>query len=129
MVNVGEAKSLVFDGRHLQALVRRGSSPFVLVTFNARGFRANGKALWAEPVIRKFDLNAVGFVTKRPNWFPAEDLIPAMAAVQPFLSGFEERIGYGYSQGAMLPSGRPAGWGSPQRSPCLHNGPSTRTTS
>jgi hypothetical protein len=109
MSSGSESKSLVFDGKYLQALVRRGSSPFVLVTFNARGFRANGRAIWAEPVIRKFDLNAVGFVTRRPNWFPAEDLVPAMAADQPFLDGFEERIGYGYSQGgyAAIRASRP----------------------
>lgn len=65
--------------------------------------------MWAQPVIEKLDLNAVGFVTKSSNWFPADDLAAAFAAAQPFLAGFEDRIGYGYSQGgyAAIKASRP----------------------
>lgn len=105
------ATTLIHDGRHLQALVREGSSPYVLVTFNGRGFRADGERIWAQPVIEKLDLNAVGFVTKESNWFPEADFTAALAAARPFLARFDERIGYGYSQGgyAAIKASRPLG--------------------
>ena len=90
---------LLYDGPHIQVLFRQGSSPYALVTFNGRGFKANGKAIWAQPLAEKLDLTTIGFVTKAPTWFPEEDMARACAAALPALAPFAERIGYGYSQG------------------------------
>lgn len=100
---------LLYDGPHVQVLSRRGSSDYALVTFNGRGFRADGKTIWAQPLVDKLDLNAIGFVTKAPNWFPRRDMRAAYAAARPFLEPFAERIGYGYSQGgyAVIKASQP----------------------
>ena len=99
MPGTAQTQELIYDGPHVQVLARRGSSDYALVTFNERGFRADGRSIWAQALVDRLDLNAVGFVTKAPNWFPPEDFARACAAALPALSRFDRRIGYGFSQG------------------------------
>ncbi len=90
---------LVFSDDNLEVIYRSGSSPYLLVTFNEMEMRANGSHFWGQRFCEKADISTLGFISRRPNWFPAASIVKAVEAVAPILHAAPERILYGHSQG------------------------------
>ena len=92
---------LLYESEHMELhFVDRGGER-LLLTFNEMGLRAGGARFWGDTLAERLDLSAAGFVSRRPNWFPAEDTRRAIAALLAHVAGrFPERVAYGLSQGA-----------------------------
>ncbi|CAN7447898.1 hypothetical protein [Rhizobium sp. LjRoot258] len=89
----------IFSDENLEVIHRPGSSPYLLVTFNEMEMKANGSRFWAQRFCEKADISALGFISRRPNWFPAASVVKAVEAAAPILRAAPERILYGHSQG------------------------------
>ncbi|MBD9373739.1 hypothetical protein IB238_14015 [Rhizobium sp. ARZ01] len=89
----------VFFDENLEVIHRTGSSSYLLVTFNEMEMQANGSRFWGQRLCEKADIAALGFISRRPNWFPATSVVKAVEAVAPILRAAPERILYGHSQG------------------------------
>lgn len=90
---------LVYSDENLEVFYRPGSSHYVLVTFNEMEMQANGSRFWGQRFCEKADITALGFISRRPNWFPAASMAKASVAAASILSQATERILYGHSQG------------------------------
>lgn len=90
---------LVYADENLEVIHRRGSSPYLLVTFNEMEMQANGSRFWGQRFCEKAGIAALGFISRRPNWFPAASVVAAVEAAAPILAEAPERILYGHSQG------------------------------
>src|SRR4051794_10196197 len=73
-------------------------APLTLVTFADLTFRPDGHAIWGREPAAKMGLDAIGFVAKRENWFPAAAMQKAAPAVRALLGG-GPALCYGYSMG------------------------------
>ncbi|MCG7362181.1 tetratricopeptide repeat protein [Roseomonas sp. ACRSG] len=73
-------------------------APLTLVTFADLTFRPDGDAIWGQEPATKLGLDAIGFVAKRENWFPAASMRKAAPAVRALLGG-RPALCYGYSMG------------------------------
>lgn len=100
------AGNIVFEDAEIRVVHRPGSSDYSLVTFAALGHRPNGDWIWAGPPIEKLDIEAIGIIAHRPNWFPAAAMQAAAPVIRDLLR--PRAIGYGYSMGgyAVLKYGR-----------------------
>ena len=90
---------LIYSDENLEVFHRPGSSTYVLVTFNEMEMQANGSRFWGQRFCEKADITALGFISRRPNWFPAASMAKARVAAASILSQATERILYGHSQG------------------------------
>lgn len=90
---------MIYSDDDIEVIYRPGSSPYLLVTFNEMEMLANGSRFWGQRFCEKADIAALGFISRRPNWFPAASIIKAVAAAAPILRAASERILYGHSQG------------------------------
>lgn len=90
---------LIYSDENLEVFHRPGSSTYVLVTFNEMEMQANGSRYWGQRFCEQADITALGFISRRPNWFPAASMAKASVAVAPILRRASERILYGHSQG------------------------------
>jgi tetratricopeptide (TPR) repeat protein len=97
--NEQSVASVVFFSDNLEVLFLEGSSPYLLITFNEASASANGKEIWGDKLARSAGLNALGFMTRSPNWFPERDMRAAVEAIEPLLSRFPERVLFGHSMG------------------------------
>ncbi|WEX90717.1 lysophospholipase [Sinorhizobium garamanticum] len=90
---------LIYSDENLEVIHRPGSSAYLLVTFNEMEMQANGSRFWGQRLCEKADIAALGFISRRPNWFPAASVVKAVSAAAPILRAASERILYGHSQG------------------------------
>lgn len=90
---------LIYSDKNLEVIHRAGSSSYLLVTFNEMEMQANGSRFWGQRFCEKADIAALGFISRRPNWFPAASMAKAVAAAAPILRQASERVLYGHSQG------------------------------
>ncbi len=90
---------LIYSDENIEVIHRAGSSRYLLVTFNEMEMQANGSRFWAQRFCEKADIAALGFISRRPNWFPAASIVKAVDAAQPILRAAPERVLYGHSQG------------------------------
>jgi len=99
-------REVIYEDDEILVLHRPGASAFTVVTFAALTHRPQGDWIWAGPPIEKLDLDAVGFIGKRENWYPAASMRAAAPAVRALLR--PQAVGYGYSMGgyAVLKYGR-----------------------
>ncbi|CAA7625683.1 tetratricopeptide repeat protein [Magnetospirillum sp. UT-4] len=89
----------LLDTAHLEVFHRPGPGGPLLVTFNELGMIADGTRFWGQAVCDRLNLDAVGIVSRRPNWFPVADMAQAVAALAPILARHHDIITYGHSQG------------------------------
>ncbi|CDZ58636.1 hypothetical protein [Neorhizobium galegae] len=90
---------IIFSDENLEVIHHSGSSPYLLITFNEMDMRANGSRFWGQRLCEKAGISALGFISRRPNWFPAASVVTAVEAAAPILRAAPERILYGHSQG------------------------------
>ncbi|PWC29773.1 tetratricopeptide repeat protein [Teichococcus aestuarii] len=91
------AGTILYEDEHLVVVHRPAAGEPTLITFADLTFRPKGDSIWGQEVARKLKVNAIGFVAKRENWFPAASVAAAAAAVRGALRG--PAVTYGYSMG------------------------------
>lgn len=75
---------LLASNAKCEALFHKGSSDYLVVTFNDMTMLRNGANFWGESLAKSADLNCIGVMTAASNWFPADavgELIPAVRRV------------------------------------------------
>lgn len=90
---------IVYDDEFLRVIWQPGQADFVLVTFGNLINLAKGTNFFGDVPVRKLGFTCIGFMAKRPNWFPEESTRKAILAVQKFFYGVREVITYGGSMG------------------------------
>ncbi len=92
---------IIFEDRDYVAHLRKGSSPFVLVTFSGIDAReaASGSYLAAEQC-DELDLTAVGLVARSNSWYRAGRIDDALREVQRHTADHQDVYTYGVSMGA-----------------------------
>lgn len=100
------ARRIIFEDEEIRVVHRPGATPYTLLTFAAVAHRPKDAWIWAEPPIEKLDIEAIGVIGKRENWYPAASMRAAAPAIRPLLRACA--VGYGYSMGgyAVLKYGR-----------------------
>lgn len=88
----------LFEDREILVLHCPGAPGQTLVTFADLTFRPHGGAFWGRETAEKLGMDAIGFVAKRENWYPAASVAAAAAAVRAVLQ--PRSLAYGYSMGA-----------------------------
>jgi len=86
---------LLYEDDELLAIghsVENSSHDFLLITFAYAGMRSDGTHFWGLPLARRLGMNAVGFVAKKLNWYPASSVLAAVDALQPLLSSYKRKI-------------------------------------
>jgi hypothetical protein len=90
---------LIYEDDHIVVVWHAGHSPELLITFGDLITLAEGRHFYGETPIRKLGLNCIGFMAKRPNWFPMSSVVESIVKLGPILESFAERITYGASMG------------------------------
>ncbi|MFC3441905.1 hypothetical protein ACFOKF_12075 [Sphingobium rhizovicinum] len=71
----------------------------LLMTFAPLNYNETMDLFWGHRFARKAGLSAIGFVAKKPNWYPGIYVRPAIEAIAALLARFPDRIAYGSSMG------------------------------
>lgn len=104
--------AVVYEDDEIRVLHQPGGSAVTLVTFAGRLFEGGESPtprFWAQAQAERLGLDTLGFVAKRPNWYPTASMRRAAAAVAAL--GRPVRLGYGLGMGgfAVLKHGRRLG--------------------
>lgn len=91
--------TVIFEDNEIVVFWRRGQSDYLFVSFGDLISLAAGSKFYADAAVRKLDLSCIGFMAKRPNWFPIASVLAALPSVEERISSFRERIVYGGSMG------------------------------
>jgi hypothetical protein len=92
---------LFFEDSNLEAYLSIGDEKApIVVTFSEMGVQA-GQGAWGGAMLEKLNYSYVGFVSKRPNWFPRASVERAYALVVPEFRKNRTVITYGHSQGGF----------------------------
>lgn len=86
----------LFEDEHVEVLFRPGSTSYTLATFSNFGFKADGTTFWGRQLCEANDIECLGFVAKKSNWFPHSSMVAAAAAAK---VSSKPLISYGHSQG------------------------------
>ncbi len=97
---------VIFEDDEVRVVHRPGATDYTLLTFAALAHRPKGTWIWADRPVEKLDIEAIGVVGKRENWYPAASMLAAAPTIRALLRPVA--IGYGYSMGgyAVLKYGR-----------------------
>ncbi|MGI4799356.1 MAG: tetratricopeptide repeat protein, partial [Janthinobacterium lividum] len=91
--------AIVYDSAHLRVMYHPGSSDYALIAFNPATWLASGTHYWCRPIVEKAEITAVGIMTHRSSWYPAEDMKQAILVINRLLQGYRQIIAYGSSMG------------------------------
>jgi hypothetical protein len=91
-------KDVIFSSENVSVVHADYGTETVIVTFNEVGVRALGHTFWGSQLLDRMEVSAIGIVSTQPNWYPAADMIPAIAAARHRIAG-RRAVTYGFSQG------------------------------
>lgn len=91
-------KRIIAETDDIVAIEQNCGSSSVIVAFNEMGFVRNGLTFWGDSFFLKQGLTAIGVVTPKPNWYPAEAMNVIVNAILENSNG-KRVITYGHSQG------------------------------
>lgn len=93
--------SILYEDEYFVVVHRPAPAPTpgapTLITFADLTFRSRDNAIWGQEPAAKLGLDAIGFIPKGENWYPAASMAKAAPAVQAVLRS--PAITYGYSMG------------------------------
>lgn len=100
---------ILFEDEEIQVVRRAGASSFTLVTFASLASRPEPGFFWGHEPATHLDLDCIGFISKRDNWYPTASVERSADIVR--RTAKPVSIGYGYSMGgyAALKHGRRLG--------------------
>ncbi len=90
----------IFQDEYVRVVHKPSKSRFVLLPFNHLRMGANDANFWAERLVDRAEISALGFVNATSNWFPRTSMIAAAAACRPVIASYEKSVTYGASMGA-----------------------------
>jgi hypothetical protein len=90
-------EKVVYEDEHLIVLHRHLGDTLV-VSFNERGYRSSTEC-WGSKVFLALGLSSLGYVSKKPNWFPISSVKKSLDKVEEILGMYSHRVSYGHSQG------------------------------
>lgn len=91
-------REILYEDSEIKVIWQSGTSDFLLITFGDLVSLASGDKFYADNPVTKLNLNCIGFMAKKPNWFPSENMKAAIGHIQ-IMSQFTSRIAYGGSMG------------------------------
>ncbi|WP_448118309.1 hypothetical protein [Pseudomonas serbica] len=91
--------TVVYDDEHIRVIWTSGQSSYVLVTFAPMTSLVDGIRFFCDVPVQKLGINCLGFMPKKPNWYPTKSMTQAVAASSAILARFPEVISYGGSMG------------------------------
>lgn len=97
MININP--QIIYDDASVRVIWQPGNSEFTLVTFGNLINLANGVHFFGDVPAKKLDYTCIGFMAKKPNWFPKESINKAIVSIQKYLVDAAEIITYGGSMG------------------------------
>ena len=92
---------ILYQSESLRVVANTLSSPLRFVSFSHMLYRDPPPRFWGDGFFAKYGLPAIGFVSARPDWFPAEEMRRAAAAIRAALARApgERLVSYGVSMG------------------------------
>jgi hypothetical protein len=96
----GREPAVVYQDDDMEVIFRPSASPVLLATFNPAGFQADGTRFWGARQLSEFDYGALGFMSRRVNWFPAASMRAAAIATRSLRDRFASIASLGFSLGA-----------------------------
>ncbi len=90
---------VIYEDDELYVVARMFNSNYAVVTFSDAVFVADGTRFFADKALEKAAITCVGFVAKRPNWFPRANVEAARPVLEAFLGDCREVVSYGGSMG------------------------------
>ena len=90
---------MLYEDEEIVVFWRNGMSDYALITFGDLVSLALDTRFSADAVVSKLDLNCIGFMAKRPNWYPRKNVEAALPVVLRRLAPFRDRVLYGGSMG------------------------------
>jgi tetratricopeptide (TPR) repeat protein len=91
-------RSVIAATEHVVAIEQELGGDTVFVTFNEMGYLQKGDRFWGDDLFAALGVSAIGFVTPRPNWYPAAAMDEVLATVRARI-GARRVVTYGHSQG------------------------------
>lgn len=92
-------RKVIYEDDEIRVIQQLGNSDYLLITFGDMVSLAKDDRFYADTPATKMGLNCVGFMAKRPNWFPAPNMKSAAASISPIMAPFPSRVNYGGSMG------------------------------
>jgi len=89
----------MFENEELKVIFHKGSSDFLVITFGDLLSPADGLRFFADSAIRKKDITCLGFMSKKPTWYPEKSMHLAINSIKSILADFSEIVTYGGSMG------------------------------
>jgi hypothetical protein len=93
------SKTVVHESEHLRVIYFACPSDVLFITFNEKGMTASDLRFWGDVFFERQQFSAVGIVSKRPNWYPYNDMVDASKKIVPITETYGDVVTYGHSQG------------------------------
>jgi pimeloyl-ACP methyl ester carboxylesterase len=96
---------LLASNAKCEALFHKGSSDYLIITFNDMTMLRNGINFWGEALAKSADLSCMSVMTAASNWFPVEAVAELIPAMRPVVEEFRTRkpegkvVLFGHSMG------------------------------
>ncbi len=96
MIALSEERVL-YEDENIYVFFRRLGN-VLAISFNEMGY-SSSVAGWGSKVFLELNYSSIGFVSKRPNWFPVTSMESAINSISSLLKDFTAIVAYGHSQG------------------------------
>ena len=93
------SSEIYYEDSEIKVFWHPGTSDYLVITFGDLKHLAPAKKFFAEATVIHHKINCIGFIAKKPNWFPTSNVAKALEALTPLLEPFSRRITYGHSMG------------------------------
>lgn len=91
-------EEIIYEDGHIEVYHHQGKSDFLVITFNEMGTHP-GRGSWGGRALQNNEISYLGFVSKKPNWFPGSSMERAKHALTSTLEAYNKVVMYGHSQG------------------------------
>lgn len=93
-----ENEKIVYQDENIDVYYFNADSPSLLLLFSEMGYRSDS-ASWGGTTAKAIGQSYLGFVSKKPNWFPMSSMRLARQALDSIIQNHQKIISYGHSQG------------------------------
>lgn len=91
---------ILYEDNELEVVYQHYGYSRLVITFNELGMiGGRGLGAWGGKAFDKLNISYIGFVSKRPNWFPESSFSAALHVIEQIIDRYHNIITYGHSQG------------------------------
>ncbi len=91
---------LIFDGEEIAVHLNKGASDFLLITFIGIGHEERWRdQYFAKPFVEKEQINCLGIVTKKRNWYVSDEMQEVLKYIDQIRSFYKKIVTIGLSSG------------------------------